>query len=259
MKTKLFSIMVLVLIAGLNVRGQTKTDTSTGIARLRFLGENNFALIPDYVEFIKRGNPVLDTIIKKENIASNGTLRIRLQKGTYDIYIYAKEYEPTFSNIEILNNSDIGEGRFYPKSKKPQITYEQFKPLLKEDTVLMDSYIIDDETRQPLADVIIYTEDRVAQGRSDKNGHYQIYIPLPLNNSEIKGRNAIYYEKENYIIVVHYDFDMWSQQFIGFSCYMKKGNGINKIDIMEGSRRKASIQTQEISKKNRDSAKGQKK
>lgn len=210
---------------------------------LKFIdSQTGFSIDQAVVEIIDLQNQERVSNNKLDS-TKEGSLVYDLPAGRYEIRVNAENYKPMETQVKV-NDSPLNlTFNLDPEVEEVQLSSKHIQSLHRHDAMVIVGTVIDSETNQPLKGVKIHSRDNIVKTSSDKEGFFQIVIPLPSNEMQVNDRANLLLELANYKNKVLTNFDMWSNGDLIVTVEMTKGSGTEEEKVIKGREAKISFKS----------------
>lgn len=207
--------------------------SSNNEIKLRFVDEGTGSrVIPENIEIMNKLNPKSNYVITKTQIASNGTVTMKLPNGNYNFIVNSKDYKQMATDFSPFNESLKINFNLIPINQVKELSVSNIRSLHQKNGQVIVGFIIDELTGLPINNVLVYSQDKVQETKTNDKGYFQIVLPLPINKNSINGRSTLIFTKPNYKKEVRTNFDMTPMGDLILQIRMNVGTGVNKEKIL---------------------------
>lgn len=236
--TKKFSLLIFVtlltiLLLSIVFIGKGQDSPNQGGFYFHFRNASTgYSIVPDkiQIEQLNKNNSIIDVL--SNEIDKNAGVSITVPNGKYNIVVTKEGYKPMITTFTV--NEKIIKANFNLVSLVPryELSSQYIKSLNRSDAMIIVGFIVDDESGEPIQNVQVFSQDGKGKTSSDKNGFYQLILPLPENQNSISSRNVLVIQKIGYVTEIRQDFDMWENGDMILSFRLHKGTGANRESVI---------------------------
>jgi len=191
--------------------------------------ESGYSIQPESFIIYDDVNRMTVMSVNQSEISKNGTISFELEKGQYKIYAASPGF---FTFLSKMNTFD-GTPRFNkvfmdPLNKCNELNYDRIKFLYKENSTVIFGFIVDDQTGEPVSDVLISLSNSNNRAYSNSRGYFEIYIPSASCDSNAYGK--LKFELNKYLLTTFDYLELFPKDGTILNVRLKKGYGEIKID-----------------------------
>ncbi len=172
-----------------------------------------------------------------------GKTTVNLESGPQVITASSPEYQTMSGEFEMTENNPYTI-RFLldPLVLPPELAPENVIARHRADSTLIQGFVVNDETGEPLADVQIHSAPSGAVTMTDTRGYFQFYLPAQ-NEAEATTTPAnLVFEKSGFQGEERQYLELWPDSDITYRIRLNNGTGKEIVDERLYRRRSAAFQ-----------------
>lgn len=213
---------------------KTEQNNNENYLNLKFIEEGTgYAIIPDKIELSDKNNSNNSFLFDNNKISKNGSFGYNIPNGNYYITVTEKNHKTMSTDFNVINQEVNLNFHLVPLTPISELSPDNIMKLHKKNYMTILGFVVDDFTGSPIENLDIYTADKTIKTKSNQKGYFQFEIPLLKNETEIKNKGVIIFNKNGYFTEELEDFDMYSEGDAIFKIRMKLGMGTNISKVID--------------------------
>ncbi|UJS17064.1 MAG: carboxypeptidase regulatory-like domain-containing protein [Candidatus Jettenia sp.] len=171
------------------------------LLNMRFFDSaKGYAIQPDEVTIVNNFQK------QKVSVGKNGRAGLSPEHGTYDLLVKSKGYHVIQTKVTARDEPLRIEIFLDPVEPPQEMKPEFVKSLLSQNTAVIIGYVIDEDSGQPLPDVVVRSLDGDVIDLTNERGFFELLIPYSpsykTQSEEFTSTMDIIFEKVGYSTVV---------------------------------------------------------
>lgn len=213
---------------------------ATSPVRLRVCSSlNGAALLPEALQVF--ADPLQPPVLSLDagSLGPDNTFILQLPAGRYTLLAAAAGFESMTTRLVIDENPPEQFTLFLdPVEISGPLSYPGLENLRRDDATLIVGYVVDEQTRRPLAGVRVEGLSGSGSATTDQNGFFAFTLPLSGEDG------SFLVQREGYLEQLHQNVETWPRGDWQYRIRLQAGNGRQVIDESKALRRNQSGQVQ---------------
>ena len=186
---------------------------SNSPVRIRFVDSaTGCALRPDLVQAQSFDSASAPRTWRRGDLPGTGSAILQLKQGQQTLSVSSSKYAPMSAQVDVTT-TNASELDFY---LDPLETPEQLRPdvvtaLHREGATLMQGFVVDDDSREPLAGVHVSSLPSGAETETDARGFFRFYVPVQTRSEASNSPACLVFEKAGYSRQIRLNLELWSR------------------------------------------------
>ena len=179
------------------------------------------------------------------HIGANGRASFALEQGSHTVTAASPRHYSISGPLQVCeNNPNRIEFLLDPLELPHELQTEDIIARLREGVTLVQGFIVDEDSGQPLARVRVNSIPSGAQTESDERGFYQLYIPVQNEAEQAASPASLSFEKPGFSSQDRLFLELWSRGDWTYNIRLSRGGGRKTVD--ERRERRQELREKEI-------------
>lgn len=171
-------------------------------------------------------------------LTATGKALLNLPLGPGSITVSAPGYQPMSGVFDIsADNPYTVVFQLDPLVPPREIQPESVSRLQRAEETVFVGYVADDESGQPLGNVLVRTEPSGREVRTDERGYFQIYVPVQTLAEATQAPASLSFSQEGFRTEAYQYLELSSQGDWVYRIRLQPGEGKNVVDERQLRRR----------------------
>jgi hypothetical protein len=206
---------------------------------VRFLDSaTGCALQPETVTTRAHQPGALERRVPAWQISKSGHAALSLERGRHTILAVAPNHQPMSGEVEADGTqSYLIQFLLDPLEEPRELQADYVATLRREDATLIQGFVVDDESGEPLSGVQVTSAPSGAKAQTDARGFFQFYIPVQSDAEAAAAPANLVFEKTGYRAQERQYLELWSNGDWTYRIRLAPGSGRQTVDERETRRR----------------------
>jgi hypothetical protein len=171
-------------------------------------------------------------------ISKAGRAALSLERGRHTLLAVSPRHKPMSAELDASENqSYILQFMLDPLEEPRELQPDYLAGLQRDDATLIQGFVVDDDTAEPLDGVQVSSAPSGVQAQTDGRGFFQLYVPVQ-NEAEAQAAPAdLVFEKAGYRAQERQHLELWPKGDWTYRLGLTAGRGRQVVDE-RGSRRR---------------------
>lgn len=201
------------------------------------------AIRPDRITVLNPASGVVAQVLEKEQLSTQGRAVLSVPPGRHQLAVSAAGHHPMSGFID----PSAGSGFRYrflldPENPPAELDPDHIAQLLRTDAMLIQGFVTDSATGQPLADVNV-SSGSGANTRSDAAGFFRFYEPVDAG-SEPSSQGLLRFDYPGFQTQEYRQVELWPGGDWTYRVRLNPGSGLEVFNESESRRRAPEVKTQ---------------
>lgn len=171
-------------------------------------------------------------------ITKAGRAALVLGPGRHTVLAVSPKHQPMSADLDAeANQSRIIQFQLDPLEEPREMQPDYVVSLHREDATLIQGFVVDDETREPLPGVRVSSAPSGVQAHTDGRGFFQFYIPVQSEAEAAAAPASLVFEKGGFQAQERQYLELWPRGDWTYRIQLTAGQGREIVDERETRRR----------------------
>lgn len=227
----LFCALALLGIS-LTLNLQAKIVEENQSVRIRFVDSaTGYAVKPDFVEATPDAGDQKSLRVRRNGVKRDGQTTLTLEQGQHTIKVTAPGYQPMVGEFVVLPENPYNiVFQLDPIAPPLEIQQEAVAKLHQVNQTVFLGFVVDEESSQPLTNVLVRTEPSGNETRTDARGYFQIYVPVQTVEAATNFPARLIFATPGFRSEEFTYLELWSGGDWVYRIRLDRGEGIKATD-----------------------------
>ena len=216
-----------------NLQAKLATEKSpTQTVRIRFVDSaTGYAVKPDAVEATALEGNQKPLRVRRNGVKRDGQTTLTLDEGQHTIKVTAPGYQPMAGEFVVLPENPYNiVFQLDPIAPPLETQPEAIAKLHQINQTLFLGFVVDQESGQPLTNVLVRTEPSGNEARTDARGYFQIYVPVQTLEAATNSPARLIFAASGFRSEERTYLELWSEGDWIYRIRLDRGEGIKTVD-----------------------------
>jgi peptidoglycan hydrolase-like amidase len=211
---------------------------SAQTVQVRFLDSaTGCALVPESVTTRPRQPGAVESRLSPWQIGQGGRASLSLEPGRHTLLAISPNHKPMVGDVEVGEaTGNILEFLLDPVEEPPELRPDYIASLQRDDAMLIQGFVVAEESRAPLTGVRVHSEPSGAATSTDERGFFQFYVPLQ-SQAEAAVPAKLIFAKAGYRTQERQYVELWARGDWTYRVRLATGGGVQLVDERTTRRR----------------------
>ncbi|MCX6928322.1 MAG: hypothetical protein NT154_34705, partial [Verrucomicrobia bacterium] len=207
--------------------------------QLRFLDSaTGCALQPGTVTTRSHQPGAVEKRVSFWQVSKAGRTALSLEPGKHTLLAAAPNHQPMSGTVVVDGSqSYVLEFLLDPLEEPREMQADYIASLYRDDATLIQGFVVDDDTREPLSGVQVSSAPSGVQAQTDGRGFFQFYIPVQAEAEAAATPASLVFEKAGYQVQERQYLELWPKGDWTYRIRLAAGKGRQIVDERETRRR----------------------
>ncbi|MBA4146497.1 MAG: hypothetical protein H0X66_00155 [Verrucomicrobia bacterium] len=199
-----------------------------------------YAIQPEHISIRSHGFDAGEKLPQTLHSDNGGRASVQLERGRYTIAVSSPNHEPMSVEFEAnQNRSSRMQFMLDPIQKPLELQVEQIEALHRVGETLIQGFIVDDHTGEPLPNVRVISSASRTAAVTDARGFFRFHVPVPAAQ-HLEPTNLTL-EKPGYRTEERRYLELWSRGDLTYCIRLERGSGRQVVDERGLRRREGGV------------------
>ncbi|MEO7300186.1 MAG: SpoIID/LytB domain-containing protein [Verrucomicrobiota bacterium] len=238
------SLLRIVLIFLTSLGGFSVTYAQDKPLRVQFVdSETGYAIQPEF-RVTKNGR---DRVISKAEISKAGRAAVSLERGSHWIEASSPNHRPLSGALVADGSVESIRILLDPIIPPPELNPDHITPLHRDDATIIVGFIVDEDSGEPLENVLVSSHPSGVKAKSNARGFFQLAVPVQSEAEEESSPAKLLFEKPGFKTDERQYLELWHNGDWTYRVRLSSGGGHRVVDERETRRRPAKVKVAESS------------
>jgi hypothetical protein len=202
------------------------------LVRIRFVDSTTgYAVKPDSVEATPSLGKQKPLRVRRNGVKRDGQTTLTLDQGQHTIKVTAPGYQPMAGEFVVLPDNPYNiVFQLDPLALPREIQPEAVAKLHQINQTVFLGFVVDEESGQPLTNVLVRTEPSGSETHSDTRGYFQIYVPVQTLAAATNSPARLIFTAPGFRSEERTYLELWSEGDWIYRIRLDRGEGIKTVD-----------------------------
>lgn len=229
----LYVLALLGVGFALNLQAKIAAEKSPSqTVRIRFVDSaTGYAVKPDAVEATSVQGNQKPLRVRRNGVKRDGQTTLTLDEGQHTIKVTAPGYQPMSGEFVVLPENPYNiVFQLDPIAPPLEIQPEAVAKLHQINQTVFLGFVVDEESGQPLTNVLVRTEPSGNETRTDARGYFQIYVPVQTLEAATNSPARLMFATPGFRSEERTYLELWSEGDWIYRIRLDRGEGIKTVD-----------------------------
>ena len=167
-------------------------------------------------------------------ISKAGRAALSLERGQHTLLAVSPNHKPMSGAVEVDENQTyVLQFLLDPLQEPRELQPDYIASLQRDDATLVQGFVVEDDTREPLSGVRVSSAPSGVQAQTDGRGFFQFYIPVQSDSEAAVAPASLVFEKAGYRAQERQYLELWPKGDWTYHIQLAAGHGRQIVDERE--------------------------
>jgi hypothetical protein len=205
---------------------------SAQAVQVRFLDSaTGCAIQPETVTTRAHASGAAEQRVPAGQISKSGRAALALAPGRHTVLAVSSQHRPMSAEVQAeTNQSTVHQFLLDPLEEPREMQPDYLAALHRDDATLIQGFVVDDETREPLAGVRVSSAPSGVEARTDGRGFFQFYVPVQSAAEAAAAPASLAFEKPGFQSQERQYLELWPKGDWTYRIRLTAGQGREVVD-----------------------------
>ena len=207
--------------------------------QVRFLDSaTGCAIQPETVTTRSHQPGAVERRVPSWQISKAGRAALSLEPGRHTLLAASHNHQPMSADLDASENQPyILQFLLDPLEAPRELQPDYIASLQRDDATLIQGFVVDEDTREPLSGVQVSSAPGGAQAQTDARGFFQFYVPVQSDAEAQAAPANLVFERAGYQTQERQYLELWPKGDWTYRIRLVAGSGRQVVDERETRRR----------------------
>jgi hypothetical protein len=215
-----------------SVSAQTSNRPAESLTEIEFFDSaTGYAIQPESITVESQEAQRPARHFGKGNVNKAGRAQLLLERGRHTITASSSKYFPLSSSLQVKENVPYRIHVLLDPIEVPEeLKSETIIAKHRDDSTLIQGFIVDEESHQPLSGVRVHSQPSGVKTSSDARGYFQLHVPVQSRKEKLSTPASLIFEKPGYQTKERQYLELWPRGDSTYKIRLQRGTGREVLD-----------------------------